>query len=137
HETKRVENICVFDNGKKLVVACDTVTLWDLTKGVEIRTFQGHPGAICVGVSPNGKFMATGWYDGIMKLWSIDTGDMLAEFQAHEANCDWLSFSPDGLSLLSAGGGKFEDGKGVKGSDHVARIWKIDELTPKKIKVKN
>jgi WD40 repeat protein len=127
HETKRVENFVLFDKGKKLAVACDVVTLWDLETGGSIRTFEGHPGAISIGVSADGKKLVTGWYDGKMKLWNGETGELTAEFQAHEAYLHWMSFSPDGKFVATSGGGRFEDGKGVKGKDHVVRIWKLDE----------
>ena len=127
HETKRVENFVLFDDGKKLLVACDVVTLWDLTKGETIRTFNGHPGAISIGVSPDGKKMATGWYDGNMKIWNVESGEMVAEFQAHEAYCHWMTFTSDGKHIATAGGGAYVNGKGVKGKDHVVRLWKLDE----------
>ncbi len=77
------------------------VEIWDLTDG----SFQGnialHTGTLgALAVSSDGKILATGSGDGYARLWNIETGDMVNEFQ-HSMNVDYVLLSPDGRYLLS------------------------------------
>lgn len=59
-----------------------------------------------IALSHDGKILACGLYDdGRIVLWSMETGDELRSFQAHDyRGVTSLAFSPDGLLLASAGG---------------------------------
>ena len=52
--------------------------LWDLTTGQQIRPFVGHTKDIRnVAVSPDGKQLLSGSFDGTMRLWDLATGKEL------------------------------------------------------------
>jgi WD40 repeat protein len=50
------------------------------------------------------RLVATGGEDGVVRLWSADTKQGIAEAKAHEMAISSLAFSHDGTRLVSAGG---------------------------------
>lgn len=65
--------------------------------------------------SPDGKILATGEsYDSTaVKLWRVETGDLLRVLDGHPHGVDFVAFSPDGKYLASAS------------YDGMIRIWGI------------
>lgn len=50
------------------------VRIWDIKRKLEIRSFFGHDGGVrSVAFSPDGKQIATGGCDGILKIWNVDS----------------------------------------------------------------
>ncbi|MEU6121851.1 NB-ARC domain-containing protein [Streptomyces sp. NPDC047123] len=77
----------------------------------------GHIGAI-VSVSTARNMVASGGEDGVIRLWDINTGQLL---RAHQAHTGWVfatELSPDGLVLASAG------------DDGAIRLWRTDTGDP-------
>jgi WD40 repeat protein len=63
--------------------------------------------------SPDGKILATGGSDRLVKFWDTQTGELLATLSGHRGAVNVLCFSPDGHSLLTAG------------DDHVLKVWNV------------
>lgn len=70
------------------------VVLWSTASiGTEALTF-----------SPDSRLLASGDREGILRLWDAANGRPMKEVSGHQGWIKSLAFSPDGQSLLSAGG---------------------------------
>jgi WD40 repeat protein len=60
-----------------------------------------------VAISPDNVNLATAEQSGLIRIWSLRTGEQIASFKGHTAAVGCLKYSSDGKSLLSSG----HDGK--------------------------
>jgi hypothetical protein len=97
--------------------ADNTLKLWDLSSGREIRTFTGHSGGVTsVAFPPDGRTALSGSHDKTLKLWDVATGREIRTFTGHS---DWVTsvaFAPDGRSALSGS------------KDDTIRLWDLTSL---------
>jgi WD40 repeat protein len=86
--------------------------------------FDANP-ALSLAFSPDGKILALGTWQGIVKVLDLSTGQDLPAPAPHK---DWLcavAFSPDGKLLVSAGGSEFKpERNGGKTSGQV-KLWDV------------
>jgi hypothetical protein len=69
------------------------------------QTLKGHTGKLlCLAYSPDGKTLATGSWDKMIKLWNVTDGRTIASLTGHRDEIRSLAFSPDGKTSASAGG---------------------------------
>ncbi|MBN2036291.1 MAG: caspase family protein [Chitinispirillaceae bacterium] len=75
----------------------NTLRLWDVTSGNELRSFSGHSGWVCsVAFSPDFKYVLSGSADKTMKLWDMASGKDIRTFTGFVAPVYSVAFSLDG-----------------------------------------
>jgi WD40 repeat protein len=61
----------------------NALKVWELETGREIRTLEGHIGAVrSVCLTPDGRRVVSGSDDGTLKVWDLETGKLIAVFTA-------------------------------------------------------
>ena len=97
------------------------VYAWNLDGGKGKTVFNAHNGLVMgLAFSPNGKILATGGADQVIRLWDVNsfwndkTQAPLAVLSGHEGEIWDLSFSANGALLASAS------------KDGTARLWDIE-----------
>ncbi|CAF0914831.1 unnamed protein product [Rotaria sordida] len=95
------------------VPACENVLLWDLKTHSQINKFVDETTlstiskkkireeAIVVCVSPNGKHLAVGYQNGIIKIFSITQNETHVNFHGHKSTITTLTFTQDSATLIS------------------------------------
>jgi WD40 repeat protein len=83
-----------------------TIRLWDFESGKKSNWVVTPPGRRmsmnCVfAIAPDGKTIATGGQDGMVRLWDMATAKEKRYFAGHQACITCLRFSPDGKRLAS------------------------------------
>lgn len=66
----------------------------------ELKPSRGSPTS--AEFSPDCQCLATGWVDGYIRLWNVDTGEIMATLTGHASGVNRLLFSHDGSLLYSA-----------------------------------
>ena len=78
------------------------------------RTLSGHSDKVLsLSLSLDGKILASGSADGIIKIWSLIENDEIFEIVGHEDPINSINFSPDGRLLVSGS------------SDNLIKIWNL------------
>ena len=76
------------------------MNLWDVATGRLRHALAGRrKDAWSVAFSPDGKTLATGWTEGEVILFDVDTGWEVADLPVGTNGIRWLGFHPDGRSL--------------------------------------
>jgi WD40 repeat protein len=73
-------------------------------------------------LSPDAKHLATGGYDGIIRLWNAESGEFERALVGHDSYVYGLAFSPDGNYLASAGS-----------FNATARVWDVKTGMPVRV----
>lgn len=93
------------------------MVLWDVALRAERARFSSHAGPVrTVAFSRDGKILASGGEDGLIKLWNVESGKEVATLQGHEGIVFAVAFGADGNTLASTG------------LDRTVRLWRLGNL---------
>jgi len=108
-----VDGIALAPNGDRVaVVAEESASLWDLQTGERVSTLGGRS-IVAIAFSPDGDRVATGGWDGLVRVSHLDPEVPDQVLVAHDGVMA-VAFSPDGSRLASF------DERGL------IRVWAVD-----------
>jgi WD40 repeat protein/serine/threonine protein kinase len=97
----------------------DDVCLWNVESGSQLGAPFEHEGSVeDVAFSADSRYLATGTFDGVVRIWDVKTKSPWGEALRHEGEIQTVAFSPDGELLLSGS----KDGK--------VRLWTTENVSP-------
>jgi dipeptidyl aminopeptidase/acylaminoacyl peptidase len=126
---QRAYEIRFSPDGKLVAVAGkpQAIVVWDVSTGKEYSRMvvpknkpddqsMGFNWGGCLEFSPDGRTLATGLDDGIIRLWEVATAQERGRLEGHQGEIASVDFSPDGTQLLSGS------------VDTTALIWDVTGL---------
>lgn len=76
---------------------------FNVADGKLVHTLTGHTDALyALALSPDGKQLATGGYDQMIKLWDVASGKEITTIKGHNGSINALAYRPDGKLFASA-----------------------------------
>ena len=102
-------------DGTRFAVATGAgIWIYDAKTYREISLLTGPTGVVrTVAFSPDGKTLASGANDRTIKLWNIETGDVVT-CSGHRGHVESVAFSPDGKMIVSGA------------EDSTVRLWNTE-----------
>jgi WD40 repeat protein/serine/threonine protein kinase len=106
--------IAVSPNGRYALTGGNrNAQLWDSATGKNLHTLPHERPVRCAAFSADNSILATGCYDGSVRLWDTSSGKALDFLVRHPDLVRAVAFSPDGKSIVTAG------------KDRKARMWSV------------
>ncbi|KAG2739015.1 WD40 repeat-like protein [Suillus brevipes Sb2] len=108
--------LCLPDKKRIIVNNGGSLQVWDLETGTQVgeewedEDFR----LVTIALSPDGKKIASGSWDGAVKLWNVDTGKVIKTWKGHTDRVNSVSWSSDGERVVSGS------------SDGMFTVWDVE-----------
>lgn len=114
-----VNAVAILDADRQATAGEDgKIAIWRNGNPAPERTFEGHTApVVSLGVSPDGKILASASWDRTVRLWPLAGGETRI-LEGHNQNVNGVVFTRDGKSLVSVS------------YDQTVRIWPLDGGEP-------
>jgi WD40 repeat protein len=89
-----------------------TVTLRRVVDGTVVHRLDHRGGATAVAFEPAGEWVVSGGYDGVLRMWDMQSGRLIRELEGHSGTAWSIDVSPDGERIASGG------------EDRTVRVWR-------------
>ncbi|WP_082209737.1 WD40 repeat domain-containing protein [Fischerella sp. PCC 9605] len=101
--SSNVLSLAVTPDGKILASGgLDGIRLWDLIQQRPLATLVHYNNISKIAISPGGQILASGDTKGMVKLWNLNSGQLIREFTAHTKVISGIAFTPDDQTLVTA-----------------------------------
>jgi len=123
----KVTSVAISPDGETLVSGCadQTINIWNLQTGKQIRTLSGNLGEVSsVAISPDGNFLAVGSCQhpkSNVTVWHLKTGQLIHTLLGHQKPVNVVDISSDG-QILASGSNKIKIWNLHKG-DRICTLW--------------
>jgi WD40 repeat protein len=107
-----------------------TIRFWDLKTVKALRQLKMSDAVNCLAISPDGKFILAGARNGEVLLWDFDSLLTVNSFTGYTTAVEAVTFSPNGLAAISAGGEVRAKGGHIPFGereciDCIPRVWDV------------
>ncbi|MDR1174301.1 MAG: WD40 repeat domain-containing protein [Treponema sp.] len=99
-----INTVAYSPDGRRIATGSkdNTVKIWDVESGREIRTLSGHTNSVrAAGYSPDGRRIVSGSLDTSAKIWNAETGQEIRTLSGHSGGIRSVAYSPDGRRIVS------------------------------------
>jgi WD40 repeat protein len=117
HQRQVGESVRFTPDGKYLVSSGhfntdSVIRVWDVQTGQQVQRLtlrEERDGKILTVLTefvltPDGKQLIASFFDGVLGVWDLESGEPIAGLQRHKGSINALALSPDGKLLATAGG---------------------------------
>jgi WD40 repeat protein len=109
-----VHSVDFNQNGEQFAAGGEEgVKIFNASSGQELRTLPNSHGSDIIAYSPDGKRLASGTNENIIKIWDTENGREIMSLSGHTDFIFSLAYSPDGQHLASGS------------QDGVVKIWNV------------
>jgi len=93
----------------------ETIEVWDLPTRSLKRIVPNVGSCVSMAISPDGRWLATGCWEGCVALWTLPEMSLVTTNQAHPGLTLAVAFSPDSRILVSGG------------NDQLIKLWRVPD----------
>ncbi|KAJ3114149.1 hypothetical protein HK098_007453 [Nowakowskiella sp. JEL0407] len=112
--TDPVISVAISNDSDRIVSGSgdNTVKIWNVNTGKEIRTLAGHTNYVtAVAISNDGDRIVSGSWDNTVKIWNANTGKEIRTLAGHTREVTAVAISNDGDRIVSGS------------EDNTVKIW--------------
>ena len=101
-----VWGVAIREGDQEFLAGCNgnRVTRYEIATGKVLTTYKHGNTVFRVALHPNGNWFAAGDYGNGLKLWDIEKGTLVRDFEGHKDGVYTLIFNADGSRLVSGDG---------------------------------